>query len=56
MPNDPRERFAEGSPILLAWGMPAAEASGGFLDQAFPWLAGGAALLVWTAVSLLLTS
>lgn len=55
MPHDRREARAETLPTLLPWGMPQAERDDGFGDPAF-WLAGGASLLLWTAVALLLTA
>ena len=56
MPHDTRERFAEGAPVFMAWGIPSVEAPDGVFDSAVLWITGGAALLVWTGISLLLTS
>jgi hypothetical protein len=55
MPNDRREALAETLQVLLPWGTPLAERDDGFGGPAF-WLAGGASLLLWTAVALLLTT
>ena len=55
MPDDSRQARAETLPVLLPWGMPLAEGEDGFGAAAF-WLAGGASLLLWTAVALLLTA
>jgi hypothetical protein len=54
MPNDNHESRAENLQVLLPWGMPLSERD----DPAGPafWLAGGASLLLWTAVALLLTA
>jgi hypothetical protein len=54
MANDNRSARTDSSAILLAPGMPS-EADG-FLDGAALWLTGGASLLLWTALALLLTS
>jgi hypothetical protein len=54
MPND-REARAETLPTLLPWGTPLAERDEAFGGPGF-WLAGGASLLLWTAVALLLTA
>ena len=55
MPNDHREARAESIQVLLPWGTPLAERDNGFAGAVF-WLAGGASLLLWTAVALLLTA
>lgn len=55
MPNESREARAETLPLLLPWGMPLSDRDDGFAGAGF-WLAGGGALLLWTAVALLLTS
>ena len=55
MPNDSRETRAEALQVLLPWGVPMSEREDGVADSAF-WLAGGATLLLWTAVALLLTA
>ncbi|HET8747680.1 MAG TPA: hypothetical protein VFM98_18925 [Ramlibacter sp.] len=41
--------------MLMPWGVPLPERDDGYGGAAF-WLAGGASLLLWTAVALLLTS
>lgn len=54
---DTHEGRAESAPVFLAWGMPAAiEAHDGFFSGPALWLTGGATLLLWTAIALLLTS
>jgi len=55
MPPERREARAETLPTLLPWGTPLSERDDGFGGPAF-WLAGGASLLLWTAVALLLTT
>lgn len=55
MPNDPRDARAETAPVLLAWG-PGHDSSERSLEGPVLWLTGGAALLVWTALSLVLTA
>jgi len=55
MPNDNREARAETLQLLLPWGSPTSDRDDAFGGPAF-WLAGGASLLVWTALALLLTS
>jgi len=56
MPNDTREGRTESVPIFLAWGIPSVEAPDDMFDSAVLWITGGAALLLWTGLSLLLTS
>jgi hypothetical protein len=56
MANDTREGRAEGAPVFMAWGIPSVEAPEGLFDSAVLWVTGGAALLLWTGFSLLLTS
>jgi hypothetical protein len=56
MPNDPRTARGDSAPVFLAWGMPSVDGHEGFFGEAALWLTGGAALLLWTALSLLLTS
>jgi len=56
MANDTRESHAEGAPVFMAWGIPSVEAPEGLFDSAVLWVTGGAALLLWTGFSLLLTS
>jgi hypothetical protein len=53
---DTREGRVDTAPVFLAWGMPAIEAHEGFFGGAALWLSGGASLLLWTAIALLLTS
>jgi hypothetical protein len=55
MPKDTREVRAEGTPVVLAWGMPSETREGAFPDVSL-WLSGAASLLLWTAIALLLTS
>jgi hypothetical protein len=52
MPNDTHELRA-GFP---AWGMSTSDAGDDLVARAAWWLSGGAMLLVWTALALLLTS
>lgn len=54
MANDTREARTDGSPVLLTWGVP--EARHAQEADATLWLTGGATLLLWTALALLLTS
>ena len=56
MQDDTRERRAEAAAVFLAWGIPSVEAPDGAFDNAVVWLTGGAVLLLWTGISLLLTS
>jgi hypothetical protein len=43
--------------VLLAWGMPSGDRAGsGLFEDAVLWCGAGAALLVWTALALVLTS
>jgi hypothetical protein len=55
MRNDHREARAETLQVLLPWGMPMSDRDDRSGERAF-WLAGGASLLLWTAVALLLTA
>lgn len=55
MANDTDDVRDEPAPVFMAWGM-AVEARDGLLDDGTLWLAGGAALLLWTALALLLTA
>jgi len=55
MPNDSREARAESIQVLLPWGSPLAERDEIFAGATF-WLVGGASLVLWTALALLLTS
>ena len=54
MPND-REGRPEGAPVLLPWGLPARDSVEAFIDPV-GLLAGGAGLLLWTALVLWLTA
>lgn len=56
MANDHREERAESSPVSLAWGVHAIEAPDLEADGLPLWLAGGACVLLWTAIAMLLTS
>jgi|KBSSwiStaDraftv2_1062776.scaffolds.fasta_scaffold1436154_1 hypothetical protein len=55
MRNQPQEARAESIQLLLPWGTPLAERDDG-PGRAVFWMAGGASLLLWTAVALLLTA
>ena len=55
MPNDARDARADALPVPLGWGA-GHDGVDGFLDGPVLWLTGGAALLLWTAVSLVLTA
>lgn len=52
---DDREARAEAAPLYPSGGMPV-EAGQGAFGGAVLWLTGGASLLLWTAIALLLTS
>lgn len=54
MAKDTRETRADAA--LLAWGLPPAEAQDLAGVDPGSWLAGGAFLLLWTAVAMLLTA
>lgn len=56
MQDVPRDARAEAGSVFLGWGAAGPDNSDGYLDGPVLWLAGGAALLLWTAVSVLLTS
>lgn len=57
MEIDTRDGRVDSVPIFLAWGVPAAvEGHEGFFGGAALWLTGGASILLWTAIALLLTS
>ncbi len=56
MPNDTRDARAESALALRSWGMPLPEAFDDLSGDAAWWLGGGALLLAWTALALLLTS
>lgn len=53
--DDSRETRAEAAPVFLAWGMPVETRDTPF-EAATWWVTGGASLLLWTALALLLTS
>lgn len=55
MPTHPREAHAESLQVLLPWGSPIAEGEDA-RGAAGLWLAGGASLLLWTALAMLLTA
>lgn len=55
MANDPQNVRTDASPVFLAWGMPS-ETPGGVFDEPALWLTGGATLLLWTFLALLLTA
>lgn len=57
MEIDTREGLVDSVPIFLAWGVPVAvEGHEGFFSGSALWLTGGASILLWTAIALLLTS
>lgn len=55
MPKESRPAHADTLQLLLPWGTPLPEGEDGSGAAAL-WLAGGASLLLWTAVALLLTA
>ena len=55
MENDTRQARTEAAAAVAAWGEPA-QGRESFLDGPAMWLTGGATLLLWTALALLLTS
>jgi hypothetical protein len=55
MQHDPHQARTDTFPSLLAWGTPN-EIHKSFFESAGWWLIGGASLLLWTAVALILTS
>lgn len=55
MANDPQNVRTEPPAVFLAWGMPA-ETPGGVFDEPALWLTGGATLLLWTILALVLTT
>lgn len=55
MPNESDDMRDEPVFLFLSWGMPI-EVREGFLDGPTLWLTGGATLLLWTALAVLLTS
>lgn len=56
MPDDGREARPDSIQVLLPWGIPSGELRDGWLGEAALWLVGGAFLLVWTGIALLLTT
>jgi hypothetical protein len=56
MPNDTRDLRTENAMPFPSWGIPATEGHDGLLGDPGLWLTGGASLLLWTALALLLTS
>jgi len=56
MAIETREARKEPPSLLLAWGAAAPELPDGLLGPAWLWLAGGAALAVWTVLAMVLTS
>jgi hypothetical protein len=54
MANNPREMRTDGTPIPLAWGMPA-DTESPFGDAAM-WLTGGLSLVLWTGLVFVLTA
>lgn len=56
MPNDTSEVRSEAAPVHLAWGVHAIDAPEVGSGTGPLWLAGGACLLLWTALALLLTT
>jgi hypothetical protein len=56
MQTDTREGRAEPLQMLLPWGMPSADAQDGGREEWALWLTGGASLLVWTGLAILLTA
>lgn len=55
MQNQSREARAEAAPAFLPWELPA-DTREGLPEGATLWLTGGASLLLWTAIALLLTT
>ena len=53
MANDSRNARSEHPAIVLSWGTPAE--AGGLFEDSFLWWTGGASLLLWTVLALLLT-
>lgn len=56
MSIDHHARRQEAAPLLLPWGMPGGERSEGVAGALSVWLGGGAVLLAWTGLALLLTA
>jgi hypothetical protein len=55
MPHDTRDLRADSATPLASWGSPVADADGP-LEETAIWVTGGATLLAWTALALLLTA
>jgi hypothetical protein len=55
MPKESRQARADTMQVLFPWGTPVPEGEDG-AGAAALWLAGGASLLLWTALALLLTA
>jgi hypothetical protein len=55
MQNQSREARAEAAPAFLPWDRPA-DTRERLAEDAMLWLTGGASLLLWTAIALLLTT
>jgi hypothetical protein len=53
MANDSRDMRSEQPAIVLAWGIPAD--AGSWFEDTVLWWTGGASLLAWTVLALLLT-
>jgi hypothetical protein len=56
MPTDTRDTRADAASVFLAWGMPSGESQDDMFANAVWWMGGGASLLVWTALALVLTA
>jgi hypothetical protein len=56
MPHDTRDLRTEHAAPFASWGIPVTEGQDGALTEPGLWLTGGATLLLWTALALLLTS
>jgi hypothetical protein len=46
----------DGASAFMAWGLPSTEGGDDLVGRAVWWVGGGASLLVWTALALLLTA
>lgn len=55
MRNESREARAEVIEVLMPWGTPVPDAEDA-LGAAALWLAGGASLVLWTAIAVMLTA
>jgi hypothetical protein len=47
---------SDSGPAFLAWGLPSTESGDDLVGRTVWWVGGGASLLVWTALALLLTA